>query len=183
MTVTTNQTEGSAELRDWEAPGRLLRRYLEAAGMQTLGFALCAIGFIILTFGWWKISKESIVALQIPYLVSGGIGGALLLGMGGVLLLTHELRLDNRRLEAVEEALAELRDVLLLEAERGATDESATAGTSSSNGHAAEYLVVTGGSRYHAPSCAVTAGKDVEHLDAAALEDRDLQPCKLCSPA
>ena len=186
-TTPTDRTE-SGELRDWEAPGRLLRRYLEAAGMQTVGFVLCAIGFIVLTYGWWKISKESIVALQIPYLVSGGIGGALLLGMGGVLLLTHELRLDNRRLEAVEEALNELRDVLLLEAEKGADDTRADAAR---NGHGAtamaaataDYLVVAGGTRYHSPTCAVTAGKDVDHIDAATIEDRGLQPCKLCSPA
>lgn len=116
-TSTTTDPAGRRELADWEAPSRLLVRYLSAGGMQALGVASCGLGFLILVFGWWKISQESIVALQIPYLISGGIGGVLLLGMGGILLVSHDLRLDNRRLEAIEESIAELRDVLLLDLE------------------------------------------------------------------
>jgi hypothetical protein len=171
------------DLRDWESPGRLLRRYLEAAGIQAFGAALCVAGFVVLVLGWWKISKESIVALQIPYLVSGGIGGALLLGLGGVLLLTHDLRLDNRRLEALEEAIDDLRDALLVEAARDAATTAATpvAATTSLPGRPEAYVQVAGGTRFHRADCTVAAGKDVTVLDAAAVER--MVPCRLCSPS
>src|SRR5438270_7443780 len=107
------ERDTTENLRDWESPGRLLRRYLSMAGMQVIGVALCVIGFVVVGYGWWRISKESIVALQMPYLISAGIGGALMLGLGGVLLVAHDLRLDQRRLEVIEATLGELRDAFL----------------------------------------------------------------------
>jgi membrane-bound ClpP family serine protease len=168
--TTIDETSPRRAIRDWESPGRLLRRYVEAAGIQVFGAMLCVAGFVALVIGWWKISKESIVALQIPYLVSGGIGGALLLGMGGVLLLTHDLRLDNRRLEAVEEALNDLRAALLEEAAR----EVAPAPTTG-------FVQVAGGTRFHRADCSAAAGKTVTVLDEQAVAG--MVPCRLCSPA
>lgn len=180
--TSIDETPSRRELRDWEQPSRLLRRYLEAAGMQAIGAAFCVAGFVILAFGWWKISKEPIVALQIPYLVSGGIGGALLLGLGGVLLLAHDLRLDNRRLEAIEAAIDDLRDVLLVEAAVEAP-VAAPPPTGPAVAHvngSAHYVQVAGGSRYHRPDCAAAAGKTVTALDDDAVAT--MVPCRLCSP-
>lgn len=182
--TTIDETPARRELRDWESPGRLLRRYLEAAGLQTLGAALCLAGFLFLVVGWWKISKESIVALQIPYLVSGGIGGALLLGLGGVLLLAHDLRLDNRRLEALEESVDDLRRLLLAEAALDATAPvpAARNGTAVGGdaGHPSGFVQVAGGTRFHRPDCSAAAGKQVKALDAAAVAG--MVPCRLCAP-
>lgn len=174
--TTVDETPARGERPDWNEPGRLLRRYLEADGTRTVGAVFCAAGFVVLGIGWWKISKESIVALQIPYLVSGGIGGALLLGLGGVLLLAHSLRLDNRRLEAIESAIDDLRDVLLVEA---AKEEHALLAPST-NGHA-RYVQVAGGTRFHRPDCKAAAGKTV-----VALSDEEVAgmvACRLCAPA
>lgn len=188
MTAIADQDTPN-ELRDWESPGRLLRRYLSAAGMQAIGTVLCAVGFVVLAFGWWKISQESIVALQIPYLVSGGIGGALLLGMGGVLLIAHDLRLDHRRLEVIEASLNELRDAFL--ADVGSVEPvaaSVASGAPAGNGAPivngvapAGFVKVAGGKRYHAASCAVAAGKEVTAVDPGAVNG--LLPCRLCAPA
>lgn len=175
-----DETPARRELRDWEEPSRLLRRYLEAAGTQTLGAVLCVAGFVILALGWWKISKEPIVALQIPYLVSGGIGGALLLGLGGVLLLAHDLRLDNRRLEAIEAAIDDLRDVLLVEAAREAVAPVAAAPSVPHVNGSARYVQVAGGTRYHRPDCTAAAGKAVTPLDDEAMAS--MVPCRLCAP-
>ena len=179
--TSIDETPARRELRDWEEPSRLLRRYLEAAGTQTLGAVLCVAGFVILAFGWWKISKEPIVALQIPYLVSGGIGGALLLGLGGVLLLAHDLRLDNRRLEAIEAAIDDLRDVLLVEAAKEAPAAAAATGpTMTQVNGSVPYVQVAGGTRYHRPDCTAAAGKSVTPLDDEAVAS--MVPCRLCAP-
>ena len=166
--TSIDETPARRELRDWEEPSRLLRRYLEAAGTQTLGAVLCVAGFVILAFGWWKISKEPIVALQIPYLVSGGIGGALLLGLGGVLLLAHDLRLDNRRLEAIEAA------------KEAPAAAAAPAPTMAQVNGSAPYVQVAGGTRYHRPDCTAAAGKSVTPLDDEAVAS--MVPCRLCAP-
>src|SRR5437660_89595 len=166
-------------LRDWESPGRLLRRYLSAGGMQAIGVALCLLAFVVVGYGWWRISKESIVALQMPYLISGGIGGALMLGLGGPLLVAHDLRLDQRRLEVIEASLNELRDAFLAEPATGSSTAPA-----SSNGHATPsapavgFVKVAGGRRFHTADCAVAAGKDVSPVERPS--ETDLEPCRLC---
>src|SRR5437879_10450752 len=142
-------------LRDWEAPGRLLRRYLSMAGMQVIGVALCVVGFAVVGYGWWRISKESIVALQMPYLISAGIGGALMLGLGGVLLVAHDLRLDQRRLEVIEATLGELRDAFLADDGADATSPMMSAAVPAP----ATFVKLANGKRYHAADCAAAAGK------------------------
>jgi hypothetical protein len=172
MTAIADQ-DSSEQVRPWEVPGRLLRRYVSNSGVQALGGALCLIGFAIVIFGWYKISKESIVALQIPYLISGGIGGALLVALGGVLLVSHDLRLDTKRLEEVEASIKELRDAFLAD-----VDPSTSSGSGARVATATEFVQVKGGKRYHRADCAVAAGKDLSPLNDP--EDTDLQPCKLC---
>src|SRR5687767_14337142 len=135
-------------LRDAEAPGELLRRYLAAGGGQALAFVLLGLGALLLIIGWFGVSREVIVSKQIPYLVSGGLGGAFLLGVAGLLLVTHELRLDNRRLAAVEMLMEELRDALLLDDEARAAPAPAKA-RAATNGAHGKFAVVAGGSRYH----------------------------------
>ena len=177
-----------------EAPGDLLRRYLAAAGWQAIGYVLLSGGFVALLIGWLGVSREAIVAKQIPYLVSGGLGGAFMLGVGALLLITHELRLDNRRLEAVETLMEELRDALLLDEDMpgvlAASEQRASATVSGStdtgavatNGHAHAFAVVEGGSRYHLPTCASTAGKNVTYVSDESLRTSGLKPCRLCGP-
>ncbi|HUR77106.1 MAG TPA: hypothetical protein VMZ22_04095 [Acidimicrobiales bacterium] len=167
-------------LRETEAPGELLRRYLAAGGGQALAFVLLGAGALLLIVGWFGVSREVIVSKQIPYLVSGGLGGAFLLGLGALLLVTHELRLDNRRLQAVEMLMEELRDALLL-------DENAAAAPPgiASNGNGTspkKFAVVAGGSRYHLATCSAAAGKELTYVGGESLKKQGLQPCRICAP-
>lgn len=164
-------------LREAEAPGELLRRYLAAGGGQALAFVLLGAGVLMLIVGWFGVSREVIVSKQIPYLVSGGLGGAFLLGVAGLLLVTHELRLDNRRLAAVEMLMEELRDALLLN-----DDATVVAPAPATNGSHGKFAVVAGGSRYHLPTCSAAAGKELTYVGAESLRKQGLQPCRLCAP-
>jgi hypothetical protein len=171
MTALT-ENESSEQVRPWEAPGRLLRRWIGNSPAQALGAALCLVGFAIVIFGWYKISKESIVALQIPYLISGGIGGALVVGLGGVLLVSHDLRLDTTRLDEMESAIKELRDAFLADIDTDAVAGGIPVAV------ATEFVQVKGGKHYHRADCAVAAGKQVVTVDDP--EAAGLEPCKLC---
>jgi hypothetical protein len=85
-----------------------------AAGVCT------ALGIVVVLVGYLGVRNESDVALQIPYLLSGGLGGLGLVGLGALGLIQYQLRVQARNngrlieeLEAWKEsALAEVRRFL-----------------------------------------------------------------------
>jgi hypothetical protein len=85
-----------------------------AAGICT------ALGIVVVLVGYLGVRNESDVALQIPFLLSGGLGGLALVGLGALGLIQYQLRVQARNnarlieeLEAWKEsALAEVRRFL-----------------------------------------------------------------------
>jgi hypothetical protein len=61
-----------------------------------------ALGGLFLIVGWQRVADEALTARQIPYILSGGIGGLFLLGLGGILWLSADLRDEWRKLDAIE---------------------------------------------------------------------------------
>lgn len=74
--------------------------------------AWCSIGFgvLALLLGWVGVSGTPFPAEQIPYIVTGGLGGLFLLGFGALLWLSADLRDEWRKLDAIEELLREGAD-------------------------------------------------------------------------
>jgi ribose/xylose/arabinose/galactoside ABC-type transport system permease subunit len=70
---------------------------------------LCiAVGAIVLVVGYAGIRQEADVALQLPYVLSGGIGGLFLLGAGVGLFLAATLGEMHAGQDRVEAVVAEL---------------------------------------------------------------------------
>lgn len=69
------------------------------------GWGLVAGGAIVLFVGWWKVSKTPYPAEQMPYIVSGGIVGALLVVFGAAMLISADLRDEWHKLDRVEALL------------------------------------------------------------------------------
>src|SRR4051812_11289823 len=69
------------------------------------GWALVAVGAVVLLVGWWKVSKTPSPAEQMPYIVSGGIVGALLVVFGAAMLISADLRDEWHKLDRVEALL------------------------------------------------------------------------------
>jgi hypothetical protein len=73
------------------------------------GLALIVIGFAVLAWTWSRVAGTAIVALQLPYLASGGFSGLGLLVIGTLLIYLGVKRRDawtrERRLEALAAAL------------------------------------------------------------------------------
>ena len=63
--------------------------------------------------GYFGVSREALPGKQIPYLVSGGIGGMFLAVLGAYFLGTQELRNDSGRLDRLERMVEELHGALL----------------------------------------------------------------------
>lgn len=76
------------------------------------GWGAIALGAIILLAGWLGVSGETIVAKQLPYLISGGIGGLAAIGVGIGLIVAEDLRAQQARAGRLESELLEVRDLL-----------------------------------------------------------------------
>jgi len=76
---------------------------LAAAGAVLLGIA-ALIG------GWIAMRDEVYAAVQLPYLLSGGIGGLFLLGLGVIAVRTAEASRLDRRLVDIEDRIEGLSE-------------------------------------------------------------------------
>ncbi|HZI39857.1 MAG TPA: hypothetical protein VFF24_16280 [Acidimicrobiia bacterium] len=65
-----------------------------------------AAGAVLLIAGWLGVSGVVYPAEQIPYVVSAGFGGLFLLGVGGTLWHSADLRDQWRTLDRIEQHLA-----------------------------------------------------------------------------
>jgi hypothetical protein len=143
-----------------------------------VGWVLIGVGILLVLLGYLGVSRESIVEKQIPYLVSGGIGGVLVCVLGAYFLGTEELRRDSGRLDRLEQMVEEVHRLLLPAAD---DDDGAAADTPAPpSPKRPAYVAVDGGATYHLADCALAAGKAAEKVTAAQIARRKLRPCPLC---
>ena len=171
-------------LDDDEPDPRALRAWVGAAARPYLGWILIGSGALLMLLGYFGVSREAIPAKQIPYLVSGGIGGIFLAVLGALFLGTQELRNDSGRLDRLERMVEELHQALLRRPDAPdlthlAPEATSTNGTRPS---ARRVTVVEGGEMFHRAGCEVVEGKDGEDLTPAAARKRGLRPCPMCAP-
>jgi hypothetical protein len=157
----------------WEAVGNAFRPYA--------GWIFYGCGALLVVIGYFGISGEAIVAKQLPYLISGGIGGILLAVLGAYFLGTEELRRDGGRLDRIEKQVEELHRALLERTDAPSPELAAAAGA---NGHSRDtsVVVVESGDSYHRAGCALVTGKTVTTFAPDATERGGLRPCTLCEP-
>ena len=96
-----------------------LKRWLRAQWDRVLAVALVGLGALALLLGWLGIDDALYPGQQIPYVLSGGIGGLLAVGVGAVLWLSADLRDEWRKLDQIDQKL----DRLLAQQERRPTVE------------------------------------------------------------
>ena len=89
-------------------------------GLKALAAALTIAGLVAVLVGFLGVRDESHIELQLPYVISGGLGGLALMGLGALVLIQYQMRIQARRFaemtdtldEWKEQALAELRSFL-----------------------------------------------------------------------
>jgi hypothetical protein len=82
-----------------------LRTWLKAQWDRALAVALVLLGALALLLGWLGIDDALYPGQQIPYVLSGGIGGLLAVGVGAVLWLSADLRDEWRKLDDIDQKL------------------------------------------------------------------------------
>ena len=87
---------------------------------RSAGIVLSVIGVLALIKGWMGVRGTPVLAEQTRYIVSGGIGAIVLLGLGATLWISADLRDEWRKLDRIEQSLG---DGVL----RWAADDSAEA--------------------------------------------------------
>lgn len=179
-------TEAPTEASVGELPDtRLFWRWAARATRPIAGWVLIALGGLAILVGWYGISGESLVAKQLPYLVSGGITGMVLVGVGAFFLGTEDLRKQLQRLDRIERQVDELHAVLLVRADAPERGRSANGSPRARARERAsgQLVALRSGTSYHRPECQMVAGKDhVRRVTADAVERRRLEPCALCDP-
>jgi hypothetical protein len=79
-----------------------LRGQLDRAGAVVLTVA----GAVLLFLGWFGASGTGLTAKQIPYVISDGLGGIFLMGLGAALWLSADLRDEWVKLDRIEHVLS-----------------------------------------------------------------------------
>lgn len=180
-------------------------KWVWASLRPSLGWLFAGVGFLLLLVCYFGVSREVLVAKQLPYVVSGGLFGLAFVTLGSRLLLIEDLRRDSGRLDRLERMTEDLYTALLArpdspvspghaetagDVEDGwATDASAVPAARTPDRPVArrppvdrEVLVLRGGSSFHRGDCKVVAGKPGDGLPAADARARGLRACRLCQP-
>ena len=166
-----------------------LGNWMRLAWDRAAAVLLIAAGAVALVLGWVGVSGEAFPAKQLPYLISGGIGGIALVGFGAMLVGTEDLKRTQERIDHLERLVDDLHAVLLTRADAPALGElgSANGEVGAPEGRVeagrAAYVALPQGQTYHRPDCSMIQGKDrAQRVTAAVVQRRGLKPCRLCEP-
>ena len=172
---------------DEDPDPKVLWRWVADASRPWLGWILIGVGALLLLLGYLGVSREALPGKQIPYLVSGGVGGMFLAVLGAYFLGTQELRRDSGRLDRLERMVEELHGALLRRPDApdltGSANGSAAAeGARPPASPARKVVAVDGGDLFHRVDCSIVLGKDTVPLTPADARRQDLRPCPACEP-
>lgn len=133
---------------------------------------LCFLaGAITLIVTWYKISGLALVAEQLPYLASGGLGGlALVIAGAGCLSAGRSARIEAR--------LVDLLSIATEPVSAAGAERTAPAGSSARVD--GPVFTVTGGTTYHRPDCRLLRGKETSSLPLGEATAQGLTPCPVC---
>jgi hypothetical protein len=150
------------------------------------GSVMVPLGGILVILGWFGASHTGRLFEQIPYMISGGLFGLVLVIAGGFCyfgywlarLVSDERQQSHQLIEALERIEGHLANGSN-GAAKGTAPAPARAPLSSSR---PEFVATTSGSLYHRPDCLVVADRPVEELRSVRAGAKGRSPCRICLP-
>jgi hypothetical protein len=85
-----------------------LGKWLRVEWDRAVSVGCMVLGAVCLVVGWLGISRTPYPAEQLPYILSGGIAGVFLLGLGATFWLSADLRDEWSKLDSIDESLQAL---------------------------------------------------------------------------
>jgi hypothetical protein len=86
-----------------------LGRWLRVEWDRAAAVGCVVVAALMLLIGWFRMSGTPYPAEQLPFILSGGIGGVFLIGIGATLWLSADLRDEWRKLDRLEEEIRQAR--------------------------------------------------------------------------
>jgi hypothetical protein len=83
---------------------------IKSLGDRVLGWICIGLGGLALLLGFIGVHNTAYVVEQLPYVISGGLGGLFLLGVGTMLLLSADLRDQWRALLDIRDEIGQARE-------------------------------------------------------------------------
>ena len=183
--LPTISSEAEPKARPDMPDPALFWKWVRRATRPVWGWILVGLGLLLVLMGYLGISREALVAKQLPYLISGGILGLALVGFGAMLVGTEDLKRTQERIDHLEDLVADLHAVLLSRPDAppiSANGESAGQHAPSSKS-AVTLMALPGGQSYHRAECSMVEGKrEAKPITSGAARRQGLKPCRLCEP-
>ena len=83
--------------------------------LRVFAGVLTVAGVVTVLVGYLQLRDESDVVLQLPYVMSAGIGGMILVALGALALIQAQMQTQTRRAAELAEQLDEWKDAALVE--------------------------------------------------------------------
>jgi hypothetical protein len=184
LPVISTETEPTSRNPEMPDPA-LFWKWVRRATRPVWGWILVGLGLLLVLMGYLGISREALVAKQLPYLISGGILGLALVGFGAMLVGTEDLKRTQERIDHLEDLVADLHAVLLSRSDAPTISTNGDTATQGASGTRTDVtlLALPGGQSFHRPDCSMIEGKsEARPVTASAARRQGLKPCRLCEP-
>ena len=83
--------------------------------LKVLAGALTLAGLVVVLIGYLGVRNHSDIELQLPYFISGGVGGLALMGLGALTLIQYQMRVQARRFAELTDSLEDWKEAALAE--------------------------------------------------------------------
>ena len=182
--LPTIPAEGSTKTRAPELPdASVFWKWVGRSTRPVWGWVLVGVGVILIIVGYLGVSREALVAKQLPYLISGGILGVAFVGFGTMLIGTEDLKRAQERIDRLEGLVEDLHTALLSRPDAPAISSNGNASGAQETSQSSDLLALPGGQSYHRADCSMIQGKsEAKSVTAATARRQGLKPCRLCEP-
>jgi hypothetical protein len=150
-----------------------------------VGSLLIPLGVVLILIAWDGAAHAKVDQGQIPYLISGGLGGLGCIVVGGLLYWGHWLYRIYDQADLHHQEQTRLMEQLIRAL--GATPTGGGGGAPPAAAgdtldESSAYYATASGSVYHRSGCPVIAHHPTDLRVLGASEVATLRPCQICDP-